>query len=249
MTLSAPATPTNRLAVDIWLDIACPWCAVGERRFERALAALPFNESIDVRFRSYQLDPGAPERSLVKQPEYWRSKGIDVEQLRNAAEQLNMLGAAVGLEFDQENSIPSNTHTAHRLIQAAAAHGVQTELVDALFSAYFERGEDVGDAAALRALALAAGVPAATADRVLDDPTAFASEVADDIAEAAKLGIQGVPFYVIDGRFGISGAQSEETLGQVLTQVFDELNPAPKFEMIPGIGAVGETCGPDGCTI
>ena len=250
-TSSAPSTgETARLGVDIWLDVACPWCAVGERRFEKVLKDLPFKDNVDARFHSYQLDPGAPERSTMTQPEYLRSRGMDPERFKDAAVHLETMGAELGIHFDQESAIPSNTFTSHRLIQAAGEHGVQAAVVDALFSAYFEDGKDVGDPEQLKAVVVAAGLPAEVADQVLADPAAFRDEVAEDIDQAARLGISGVPFYVIDNRYGVSGAQPEEVFSQALTQVFDELNPAPKLAPLTGVvGQDGEVCGPDGCAV
>ncbi|RII40902.1 DsbA family oxidoreductase [Galactobacter valiniphilus] len=240
----------QRLAVDIWLDVACPWCAVGERRFEKVLETLPFKGDVDVRFHSFQLDPSAPERSELTQPEYLARRGMDPERLKEAGKHLQAMGAELDFHFDQDNTIPSNTFTSHRLIQAAAEHGVQGAVVDALFSAYFEQGKDVGDPAALKAAVVAAGLPAEVADAVLADPAAFRDEVAEDIDQAARLGIQGVPFYVIDNKYGVSGAQPEEVFEQALTQVYTELNPAPKLAPLTGVvGHDGEVCGPDGCTV
>lgn len=256
--LSAPSQPTadrptdgtTRLGVDIWLDVACPWCLVGERRFDKVLQELPFKDNVDVRFHSFQLDPNAPERSTLTQPEYLLGRGMDPERLRGAQEHLRAMGSELGIRFDEDSAVPSNTFTAHRLIQASAGAGagVQARVVDALFSAYFEQGKDVGDAAQLRDVVVSAGLPAELADAVLADPTSFRAEVAEDIAQASRLGISGVPFYVIDNRYGVSGAQPEDTFAQALTQVFDELNPAPKLSPLTGVvGQDGATCGPEGC--
>ncbi|WP_158595440.1 DsbA family oxidoreductase [Galactobacter caseinivorans] len=238
----------RRLGVDIWLDVACPWCLVGERRFDKVLKDLPFKEDVDVRFHSFQLDPNAPERSTMTQPEYLASRGMDPEKLRAAQEHLQNMGSELGIHFDEASAVPSNTFTAHRLIQAAAGAGVQAQVVDALFSAYFEQGKDVGDPEQLRAVVLAAGLPQDLTDAVLADPEAFRAEVSEDISQASRLGISGVPFYVIDNRYGVSGAQPEEVFSQALTQVFDELNPQPKLAPLGGaVGQDGETCGPNGC--
>lgn len=248
---TAPVTGTDgprRLGVDIWLDVACPWCLVGERRFDKVLQGLPFKDGVDVRFHSFQLDPNAPERSALTQTEYLASRGMDPERLRGAQEHLRAMGSELGIHFDENSAIASNTFTAHRLIQAAAGAGVQPQVVDALFSAYFERGKDVGDPEQLRAVVTEAGLPADLTDAVLADPAAFRDEVSEDIAQAGRLGISGVPFYVIDNRYGVSGAQPEETFAQALTQVYDELNPKPQLTELGGVvGQDGQTCGPDGC--
>lgn len=261
MTDSSTTKAPTRLGVDIWLDVACPWCIVGERRFEKVLDALPFKDDVDVRYHSFQLDPNAPERSSMKQPEYLASRGMDPARFADSLKHLEQMGAPLGIAFDQANAIPSNTFTAHRLIQAAGPAGVQQAVTDALFSAYFEKGLDVGDPEVLRSVAGGAGLPSDVVEQVLADPTAYRAEVDGDIRQASEFGITGVPFYVFDGRYGVSGAQPEEVFGQAMEQVYQELNPPQKLQTLgglPGAGggaatagasADGEVCGPDGCTV
>lgn len=246
-TPSAGTTPAARLSLDVWLDIACPWCAIGELRLASVIRELPFSEQIDVRFHSYQLAPDAPDRADMLQPEFLASRGMDMTRFRAAQQQLVEMGAEYDFHFDQDRTVPSNTHTAHRLIQAAGAAGptgttgaavttgapgtpgtasIQAAVIEALFSAYFEHGRDLGDPAVLRDVVTAAGLPAAEADRVLADPDAHRADVADDIARAAQLGISGVPFVVADGRYGISGAQPQETFADALNRVYAELTAA-----------------------
>lgn len=249
MTSSTSSAPiaAQRLGVDVWLDVACPWCAVGERRLDAVLEQLPFKDDVDVRFHSFQLDPHAPQRSEQTQTEYLAGRGLDPDALGAAHERLTSMGAELGLRFDHDAVIPSNTFTAHRLIQAAGDAGVQAQVVAALFSAYFEHGLDVGDDAALHDVVVAAGLPEDLADEVLADASKYLFEVTSDIDRAAQLGITGVPFYVLDGRYGISGAQPEETMVQALTRVHTELNPQqPPLTTLAGQD--GEVCGPDGCT-
>lgn len=242
-TAAAPA----RLGIDVWLDIACPWCALGERRLGAVLDALPFGDDVDVRFHSFQLDPNAPEKATQSQAEYLAGRGMDPARLEAGHRHLSEAGEEVGIRFDHDAVVPSNTWTAHRLVQAAAAHGVQAAVVDALFSAYFERGLDVGGPEALGAVATGAGLDADVVALVLADPAAFDAEARADVARAGELGIQGVPFYVLDGRYGLSGAQPAEVFEQALTQVYDELNPKPASPLASLGGAQGETCGIDGC--
>lgn len=238
------------VAVDIWLDIACPWCALGERRFEAALAQVPFADDVEVRFHSFQLDPNAPERSEQTHTTYLIGRGLSPERLTQSDATLTEAGRPLDFHFDLDHTIPSNTRTGHRMIQAAGTAGVQSEVVAALYSAYFEQGVDIGDPEALRGVVVDAGLPGELADRVLADESAFADGFEDDLQQAARLGISGVPFYVLDGRYGISGAQPEETLVAALTQVHDELNPAPLLMPAPGVVTDGgEVCGPDGCAI
>lgn len=244
----APATGAapRRLGLDLWLDIACPWCVIGELRLERVLSRLPFAAQIDVRFHAYQLQPDAPERATMKQPEYLASRGMDMARFRPAQRQLVAMGAELGFHFDQDQAVPSNTRTAHRLIQAAAGSEAQRALVAVLFSGYFERGADIGDPAVLRAAAAEAGLPAELAERVLADPAEGLAAVEADLRGATALGITGVPFLLLGGRSGVAGAQSEAAIEAALTAAYAELNPSPVLLPLAG-AAAGEVCGPDGC--
>ncbi|MGO1236040.1 MAG: DsbA family oxidoreductase [Microbacterium gubbeenense] len=239
---------TTRLGIDVWLDVACPWCALGERRLGSVIEKLPFGDSVDVRFHSYQLDPNAPDRATMTQTEYLAGRGLDPAKLEASHQHLTSAGSELGFEFDHDAVVPSNTWAAHRMIQAAAAEGVQGKVVDALLVEYFQKGLDVGNLEALKAVVVAAGLDEDVAQRVVSDPYAFDKEVKDDVARAGQLGIQGVPFYVLDGRYGVSGAQPAEVFEQALTQVYDELNPKP-VQPLNVVGADGETCGPDGCAV
>lgn len=218
------ATPSARLAVDVWLDVACPFCAVGDRRLAEVRAALPFGDDIDVRYHSYQLDPSAPEHGVPgSQTAKLIARGMDPRQLEASHQHLTAQGRELDFTFDFDATVPSNTLTAHRFLQAAAAEGVQQQVVDALFVAYFTDGVDVGDVAALRDVVVSAGLSAASADAVVTDPEAFLPAVRHDIEQAAAYGIQGVPFFVIDGRYGLSGAQPAAAFEQALTQVYAEV--------------------------
>lgn len=246
--MSENATAPARLELDVWLDVACPFCAVGEKRLSRVIDELPFKDAVDVRFHSFQLSPDAPERTTQTQAEYLAERGFDPARLEASHRHLDAQAGELGFAFDHDAVVPANTFTAHRMIQAAAAEGVQERVVDALLTAYFQEGLDVGDPDALTDVVVAAGLSEKAAERVIADPGAYADEVRGDIAQAQRLGIQGVPFAVIDGRYGVSGAQPAAVFEQALTRVYDELNPAPALR--PLVGAVdGEVCGPDGCPV
>ncbi|GGF38082.1 DSBA oxidoreductase [Microbacterium sorbitolivorans] len=242
MTDTTPAP----LGIDIWLDVACPWCLLGERRLDAVIDKLPFGENVDVRYHSYQLDPTAPETTTMTQTEYLTGRGLDPKMLEQSHQHLDAGAAELDFEFNHDDVVPANTFTAHRLIQAAAAQGIQRQVVDALFLGYFQNGLNVGDHEALKKVVVDAGLSAEAADEVLADPAKHADDVKGDIAQAAQLGIRGVPFYVIDGRYGVSGAQPAEVFEQALTQVYDELNPKPALNLMT---PDGEVCGPDGCAV
>lgn len=195
------------LSVDVWLDVACPFCALGDRRLENVIANLPFGENVE---------PGSQAEKLI-------ARGMDPHQLEASHRHLSEQGDIEGFTFNFETSMPSNTFTAHRFLQAAAAENIQQPVLDALFRAYFTDGVDVGDTARLRDIVVGAGLSESAADEVVANDDAFRVDVERDIAQAAQYGIQGVPFFVLAGKYGISGAQPAEAFEQALTQVYGEL--------------------------
>lgn len=220
---------TAPLSVDVWLDIACPFCALGDRRLESVISELPFAEHIDVRYHSYQLDPSAPEHAKPgSQTEMLLARGMDPKQLEASHNHLVSEGARENFIFNFDETVPSNTFTAHRFLQAARAENVQQSVLDALFVAYFTDGVDLGNVTEVRDRVVAAGLSAAAADAVVNDTDTFRPEVEADIAQAAAYGIQGVPFFVLAGKYGISGAQPAAAFTEALTQVYGELQSEPR---------------------
>ncbi|WP_229741577.1 DsbA family oxidoreductase [Kocuria dechangensis] len=238
------------LQIDIWSDIACPWCLIGKRRFDRALAAFPHRDQVSVTYRSFQLDPSLPESWNGRETDYLAQvKGLDPEQVRQMLAQVSTVAAEEGLHYDFDALVVANSLKAHRLLHAArradggaAGASVAARLKEALLTGHFERGLDIGDDDALAALAVEAGLPEAAAREALTDP-ALDRAVQEDVAAARRLGIQGVPFYVLDGRYGISGAQPTEAFEQALEQVWAETHP------LVGLGGAAPACGPEGCDV
>ncbi|WP_309080574.1 DsbA family oxidoreductase [Zhihengliuella sp.] len=240
--LRAPS-PTARLRVDIWSDVACPWCYIGKRRFEAALSRVPFRDRVDVSWHSFQLDPGLPEHYDGTELDYLAErKGLPREQVLQMFEQVSSAAAGEGLEYDFDAVKVANTWTAHRLLHLAAEHGAADALKEALLSGHFEHGLDLGSRDELLAAATAAGLPGDAVVRVLDTD-AYADAVREDVEQARALGIGGVPFFVLDMKYGVSGAQSAEALEQALTQAWSEL---PVLQPAAG-SAAGAACGVDGC--
>ena len=226
--------------VEIWSDIACPWCYVGKRRFEAALAGYEHREDVTVTWRSFELDPGAPAARGVSGAEHLAAKyGMSVEQARARQAQLAAIAAEDGLEMRFDLVRGGNTFDAHRLVHLAQAHGVQDAMKERLLRAYQSEGELMSDRAALSRLAAGVGLPA---DEVADllDGDRFAAEVRDDERTAAALGITAVPFFVVDRAFGASGAQPPEVLRGLLDRAWEA---RPAVEVVTS----GEHCGVDGC--
>ncbi|MGJ9403801.1 DsbA family oxidoreductase [Arthrobacter sp. KK5.5] len=232
-----------RLTVDIWSDIACPWCYIGKRRFETALAGLPFRDQVDVVWHSYQLDPSLPERYEGTETEYLSTiKGLPAAQVTRMLEHVTGQAAGEGLAYDFGNLKVANSFTAHRLLHLAKENGRGDEVKEALLSAHFEKGLDTGDRGTLLSLATEAGLTEAEVARVLDGD-GYRDAVEADFAQARALGITGVPFFVLDMKYGISGAQPAEAFAEALTTAWGESNP---LTMVAA-GADGQTCGPRGC--
>ena len=227
--------------VEIWSDIACPWCYVGKRRLEAALAGFEHRDDVTVTWRSFELDPVAPRERAVDGATHLAEKyGTSVEQARAMQQRMTDTAAEDGLDFRFDLARAGNTFDAHRLVHLAAAHGRQDEMKERLMRAYLTEGEPIGDPAALERLAVEIGLPA---DEVRDllAGDRFADEVREDERTAARFGIHAVPFFVVDRAIGASGAQPPEVLGELLRRGWDARQPVVQ------VVADGEACGPDGC--
>jgi predicted DsbA family dithiol-disulfide isomerase len=204
------------MKVEIWSDIACPWCYVGKRRFEAALERFEHRDAVEVTWRSFELDPGAPRERDVDLATHLAQKfGTSREEAVAMQQRVVDIGAADGIGFRQDIARSGNTFDAHRLLHLASEHGRQGELKERLMSAYHVEGEPIGDRAALERLAIETGLPAEEVRELLAGER-FTDEVRDDERAAASLGIGGVPFFVVDRALGASGAQSREAFAALL---------------------------------
>jgi predicted DsbA family dithiol-disulfide isomerase len=200
------------MVVEIWSDIACPWCYVGKRRFEAALAR--FDHEVEVTWRSFELDPGAPASREESAAEHLAGKyGMPVEEARARQAQLAAMAAGDGLEFNFDRVRAANTFDAHRLTHLAAAHGLQDAMVERLQRAHFTDGEQLSDRETLARLAAEVGV-ADAAEMLASDR--YAAEVRDDERLAQEIGITAVPTFVVDRRIAVAGAQQPEVLRELL---------------------------------
>lgn len=235
------------MKVEIWSDIACPWCYVGKARFEKALAAFPHRDRVEVVHRSFELDPGRAKDDV--QPVLTmltRKYGMSEAQAQAGEENLGAQAAAEGLEYRTGGRDHGSTFDMHRLLHLAKEHGRQDELIQILYRANFAEERSVfseGDERLVE-LAVAAGLAAEDARGVLADPAAYADEVRADEREAAQLGADGVPFFVLDRAYGVSGAQPAEVFTEALTRAWGERSP---LQVIEEGGA--QACGPDGCAV
>jgi predicted DsbA family dithiol-disulfide isomerase len=204
--------------VEIWSDVACPWCYVGKRRFEAALEAFEHRDQVNVTWRSFELDPTAPREREVDLATHLAEKyGTSREQALAMQQRMSGVGAADGIEFRQDIARGGNTFDAHRLLHLAAAHDRQDALKERLLRAYHTEGQPIGDPDTLERLAVEVGLPADEVRELLAGER-YAAEVRDDERTAASFGISGVPFFVVDRSLAASGAQSPEILGQLLSR-------------------------------
>lgn len=235
------------MRVEIWSDIACPWCYVGKARFEKALEAFPHRDGVEVVHRSFELDPGRAKGDVQPVLKMLTKKyGMSEAQAQAGEENLGAQAAADGLEYRTKDRDHGNTFDMHRLLHLAKDQGRQNELIQIFYKANFAEERSVFSEGEERLVELAAeaGLDADAARKVLADPTTYADDVRADEREAAELGANGVPFFVLDRKYGISGAQPAEVFTQALTQAWGEHAP---LKLIDESSA--EACGPDGCAV
>jgi predicted DsbA family dithiol-disulfide isomerase len=232
------------MRVEIWSDVVCPWCYVGKRNFEAALARFDRRDDVEVTWRSFELDPAAP---TVREGDYAthlaRKYGMTLSQAQQMIETMTATGARAGAVLDFETARPGNTFDAHRLLHLARERGVQHALKERLLRATFAEGEPIGDREALLRLGVEAGLAADEAAAVLDGD-AYAAEVRADEEQAMDFGISAVPFFVIDRTFGVPGAQSPDVLLQALQRAWEK-SPTPLQPVVgapPAPGCDGDSC-------
>ena len=208
------------IKVDIWSDVQCPWCYIGKRKFEAGSAA--FGGEVDVEYHSFELAPDTPVDFDGSPVDYLsQRKGIPVEQVAQMLANVTGIAASVGLDYDYEHVHQTNTIKAHELLHYAKARGRQLDMKERLLKAYFVDGRHVGRVEDLADLAAEIGLDRDEVVRVLTHET-YLADVKADVAQAAAYGIQGVPFFVIDGTYGVSGAQDATTFANVLEQARTE---------------------------
>jgi predicted DsbA family dithiol-disulfide isomerase len=235
------------MKVEIWSDVVCPWCAIGKRRFEKALAQFAHRHEVEVTWRSFELDPGAPREREGDLREHLATKyGVSQEQADGMHRHMTETAAADGWEFHFERARSGNTLDAHRLIHLAGERGIQDAVKERLLTAYLTDGERIGDPETLVRLGAEAGLDADEARAVLDSDR-FADEVRADERQAQAFGITGVPFFVIDRTYGVSGAQPAEALLEVLDKAWAETHPLQV--LTPAGGAAGDGCVDGSCSV
>jgi predicted DsbA family dithiol-disulfide isomerase len=236
---------TGGMTVEIWSDIVCPWCYIGKRRFESALAQFPHRDQVDIIWRSFQLDPNAPQQVEGTSAERLARKyGVTVDEAAAMNQRVSDVATGEGLDYHLDIARSGNTFDAHRLIHLAASLGLQDAAEERLMHGYFSEGLPVGDPEALVAALEEVGIDADGAREVLASD-AYADAVRADLQRASMLGISGVPFFVLDEAYGVSGAQSTEVFLSALQQAWTASHP---LTMVQG-NAGSEACDGPECAV
>jgi predicted DsbA family dithiol-disulfide isomerase len=232
------------MKVEIWSDVVCPWCYIGKRRFEAALAEFGHAGEVEVVWRSFELDPGAPRVQTEPHAERLARKyGVSLAQVEAMDARLVGEAKKEGLDFRLADSKGGNTFDAHRLIHFAAEGGRAGAMKERLMKAYFTEGMPIGERAELTRLAVDVGLDEGETKAVLSSDR-YADDVRADEARARTFGISGVPFFAVDERYGISGAQPRELILEALQQAYGE----SRLTSVIGEAGAGE-CTDGSCAI
>jgi len=235
------------MKIEIWSDIACPFCYIGKKNLDEALANFPGSNQVDVEFKSYQLAPDASPYSGQSYYDALADKFGGIEQAKQMTNQVAEHAKQAGLQFDFDHMKPTNTWDAHRLIHYAKEHNKSDEMTEKLFSAHFTEAKDVGDIDVLSNLAEQVGINQSDTKAVLQNEEAYTKDVAFDIDEAKQFGITGVPYFIFNRKYAVSGAQPKEAFLQALEKVQKEEQATPAFESISD--ETDATCADDSCGV
>ena len=228
--------------VEVWSDVVCPWCYIGKRRLEAALERFPHRDQVEVVWRSFQLDPSAPEgETHPTLPVLAAKYGQSVEAMRASMARVEQLAAAEGLEYHLADGVSGNTLLAHELLHLAAERGLGGAAKERLLHAYFEEGRSIFDVDSLVALAGEIGLDEAEARAALTDHR-YRAAVRRDAATAQALGATGVPFFVVDRKYGAAGAQPADLLLQILERAWADAHPLVTV-------AAADGCTDDSCAV
>ena len=229
------------MKVEIWSDIVCPFCYIGKRKFENALNSFDQKDKVEIVWRSFQLDADLKQIKGQSVDEYLGiRKGTTTEKGKEMNAYMAGVAKEVGLEYNFDIAIINNTMNAHRLSHLAAKHGIQNTMEEALFDAYYTKGKDIGDVETLTEIGVSAGL------NKVDIDTLFASDeyteaVRMDQVEAGQIGVQGVPFFVFNNKYAVSGAQSTDVFKEILAQAWEDEKPVIT-EMPEGFCSIDGVC-------
>ena len=232
------------MKIEIWSDVMCPFCYIGKRNFEKALAQFTEKEKIEIVWKSFQLDASVPDIATESYEEYLvKRKGLSAEQVKGMLQNVTQMAREAGLDYHFDRSVMVNSLKAHRLIQFAKTRNLGDEAEERLFHAFFTEGKSIADIDTLTQLGVEIGLDATELQVAFTDER-YAYQVNQDIQEARQIGVNGVPFFVFNRKYAISGAQPPQAFLETLRKSFDEwqkLNPQPKLNI-----QQGNSCSIDG---
>ncbi|MCP3741019.1 DsbA family oxidoreductase [Rossellomorea sp. BNER] len=237
------------MIIEVWSDYACPFCYIGKRRLEEALDAFPHKSKVQVVFKSFELDPNSDRNTDLNIHEILAKKyGTSIEQAKKMNESLRQQALSVGLDFKFDTMIPTNTLDAHRLTKFAETKGKEAEIIERLLKAYFTDSLHIGDHGTLLQLADEVGLDRIEVESILKSND-FTEDVRDDESRASQIGVTGVPFFVLNQKYAISGAQPKEVFENALLKVWGEENEKPVLKSIVPDHNEGLICSDDGCDV
>lgn len=232
------------MKIEIWSDVMCPFCYIGKKNFEQALDQLPFKDEVEVEWKSFQLDPTLQAGETKTTSEYFREKkGFPEEQAKQMTAQVIEMGKASGIDFNFEKALITNTFPAHKILHLAKKHGKSSEMEEELFKAHFLNGENVGSTELLSNIAEKLSI---AKDEVLQTLSSeeFDYDVNQDILEGRNNGVTGVPYFILNGKYAVSGAQPPALFVEALTQTYNEtVKPFKSGERND------LSCDTDGCSV
>jgi len=229
------------MKIEIWSDVMCPFCYIGKRRFEEALQNFKYKDDVEVEWKSFQLNPDLETDPNLNITQYLADvKGWTLDYAQQLNNQVTEMAAGVGLTYNFDKAVVANSFDAHRFAHLAKKHGLGDDAEEALFRAYFTEGKNIADHATLTELGIEMGLDETEVKQILESDT-YAGEVKHDIAEAGYLGIRGVPFFVMNGKYGVSGAQMVPVFTETLEKAYDEWEKEQPLTVIDG-----DSCSIDG---
>ena len=235
----------NKLKIQIWSDIMCPFCYIGKRRIEEALQLFEHKDAVAIEWKSFQLDASfvaSADDNMVEHLAHKYGKGTDWAQ--GMLDNMTQNAKNAGLDFHFEKAILANSFNAHRLLHLAKKHQLANDLEELLFKAYLTDGKNINDSNTLKDLGISVGLKAEAIDEVLNSD-AYGNDVKQDIQDANSIGVQGVPFFVFDNKYAVSGAQAATAFLEILQKAWEEGKFDSKITLINT--AEGDSCGIDGC--
>jgi predicted DsbA family dithiol-disulfide isomerase len=232
------------MKVEIWSDVMCPFCYIGKNNFEQALNKLPFKDQVEVEWKSFQLDPSLDPSKTQNTLAYFKEKkGFADAQAQQMMGQVAQMGKGAGIDFNFEKALMTNTFTAHKLLHLAKKYNKSNEMEEALFIAHFIDGKNIGDPETLISLADSLGIDKEETEKSLTS-NEFNDAVNQDITDARAHGVTGVPFFILNGKYAVSGAQPVELFENALQQTYHE-TVSPLKDLSNG----DNSCDADGCSI